>query len=69
MTVPCAKRKITLPNTVIRDQSGSPTTSKMELFVTIIYNWKHSTTAGKGSILDGSRRLDPSIVNMILQLQ
>ena len=40
MTVACAKWIITSPNTIIRGWSGSPPTSKMELFVTIIYSWK-----------------------------
>ena len=40
-----------MPNIVIRGWSGSPPTSKMELFVTIIY-WKHSTTVTKSSVLD-----------------
>ena len=58
MAVACPKWIFTLPNTVIRGRSGSPPTSKMELFVTIIYSWKHSTTFAKSSILDDSRKVD-----------
>ena len=38
MAVACVKSKISLPNIVIRGGSGSPPTTKMELFVKIIYN-------------------------------
>ena len=68
MAIPCAKWIITLPN-IIRDRSEFPPTSKMELIVTIIYSWKHSTTVSKRPVLDDSRRLDPALANMILQLQ
>ena len=68
MAVACVKWKITLPNIVIRHWSASPLTCKMELFVTITYNWKPLTTVAKSSVLDDSRRLNPTIVNMILWL-
>ena len=60
MTFAFTKWIITLPDTVITGPSGSPPASKMELFVTIIYSWRHLTTVSKRSILD--------IVNMIFTI-
>ena len=64
MTFACTNWIITLPITVIKGRSGLPPASKMELFETIIYNWKHLTTVAKSSVLDDSRTLDPDIVNV-----
>ena len=64
MTDACANGKFTLPNIVIRGGSELPPTSKMELFLTIISNWKPLTMVTKNSILEDSRSLDPAIVNI-----
>ena len=66
MTVACFKWKIIVSNIAIRDGYGSPSTSKMELFVTIAYRWNPPVV--KSLILHDSKRLDPAILNMILQL-
>ena len=55
MAVACAKLVTPLPNIVISGRSGSP--PKIELFVTIIYSWNHSTNVSKSSFLGDSRRL------------
>ena len=68
MAITCAKWIITLPNTVISGQSRLFPTSEMKLFVTKICRWKHSITVENSSVFDASKRLDPAIVNVILQL-
>ena len=42
-----------MTNIVIKDRSRMPATSKMELFLTIVYSWKKRTSC-KNSILDTS---------------
>ena len=68
ITVASAKWIMALPIIVNRGGSGLPPTSKMELFMTILYGWKPPTTVASSSILDDSRRPDLGIVYVILQL-
>ena len=52
MTVACVKLKVTLPNIVIRDRSGTSAISKMELFAGTALHRKPSTFVAESSILD-----------------
>lgn len=48
---------------VKRGRWGNYTTQKMELYETVVWEWKPLASAAKSSTLDVAEFLDPSLIN------